>query len=263
MTSLYTDKLHEEVYGDGELIVMLHGWAMHTGVWRDFAQLLAVEHQVVCLDLPGHGLSASITPYTLESVVDAIYAQLPEQSCVLVGWSLGGNIALRLAEKYPQRIKSLVLIASNPHFVKTASWPGMRSRVLQEFADNLQKNCSQTLLRFTTLQVQGKEDAKSSLKQIKRAMGECALPEIEILMSGLSILQVIDQREILRDLKIPVLMIFAERDTLVPAAVAEQCRLLSKQIDLEIIPGAGHIPFITHRQQMLNILQGFIARKGD
>lgn len=87
--------------------------------------------------------------------------------------------------------------------------------------------------------MQGKEDAKSSLKQIKRAMGECALPEIEILMSGLSILQVIDQREILRDLKIPVLMIFAERDTLVPAAVAEQCQLLSKQIDLEIIPEQG------------------------
>ncbi|MEO1886516.1 MAG: pimeloyl-ACP methyl ester esterase BioH [Methyloprofundus sp.] len=263
MTALYTDKLHKEVYGDGEPIVMLHGWAMHTGIWRDFAQLLAVKHQVVCLDLPGHGLSANLTPYTLEAVVDAIYAQLPEQASVLVGWSLGGNLALRLAEKYPERIRSLVLVASNPHFIKTESWPGMHPQVLQVFTDNLQRNCSQTLLRFMSLQVQGKADAKSSLRQIKRAMCECATPNIEALMSGLDILKSTDQREILRVLKIPLLMIFAEQDTLVPATVAEQCRLLSKQIDLKIIPGAGHIPFITHRQQMLSLMQDFIARKDD
>ena len=263
MTTLDKNKLHKEVYGQGEPIVMLHGWAMHTGVWRDFARLLAAEHQVVCLDLPGHGLSANMTPYTLEAVVDAIYAQLPEQVCVLVGWSLGGNIALRLAEKYPQRIKSLVLIASNPHFIKTDSWSGMDARLLQEFANNLQKNAMQTLLRFMSIQVQGKPDAKSSLKQIKQAMCECATPEIEALMGGLAILQSIDQRQALRSLKVPVLMIFAERDTLVPVSVAKQCQLLSSCIDVKMISGARHIPFITDPQQLLMLIQDFILCKGD
>ena len=75
-------ELHQEIYGQGEPVVMLHVWAMHTGIWREFAQALASWHQVMCLDLPGHGLSVNISPYTLESIVDAVYAQLPELSSI-------------------------------------------------------------------------------------------------------------------------------------------------------------------------------------
>ena len=154
MTALHKDKLHKEVYGLGEPVVMLHGWAMHTGVWRDFAQQIAEQHQVICMDLPGHGLSTSVSPYTLESVVDAIVKELPEQASVIVGWSLGGNIALRLAEKYPQRVKSLVLIASNPHYIKTESWPGMDAQVFKQCASNFKNNSAQTLLLFMSLHIQ-------------------------------------------------------------------------------------------------------------
>ncbi len=255
--------LHQEVYGHGDPVVMLHGWAMHTGVWRDFAQLLAAEHQVICLDLPGHGLSTSIAPYTLDAVVNAIYKQLPEQGVALVGWSLGGNIALRLAEKYPQCVKSLLLIATNPHFLETDSWPGMSPQLVQEFASNLQKNCMQTLMRFLSLQVQGKPDTKSSLKQIKRAMQECALPEAEALMGGLNVLKTIDQRKTLSNLNKPVLMILGELDTLVPESVGRQCQLLSPQIDLKIIPGAGHIPFITDQKRLLTLMQEFMLRNSS
>ena len=256
-------ELHQEIYGQGEPVVMLHGWAMHTGVWREFSQALAARHQVVCLDLPGHGLSADISPYTLESVVDAVYAQLPEQACVLVGWSLGGNIALRLAEKYPQRVKAVVLIASNPHFMQSKSWPGMPAQLLQEFVANLQNNCRQTLLRFMSLQVQGRPDVRASLKQIKRAMQECAAPETEVLLAALQVLQTVDQRETLRSLNLPVLMIFAGQDTLVPVSVGEACQLLSPQLELHIIPDAGHLPFISDQKHLLDLLLDFILRNYD
>ncbi len=263
MTVLHKDKLYKEVYGQGEPVIMLHGWAMHTGVWRTFAKALATNRQVVCLDLPGHGLSANVRPYTLESIVDAVCAELPEHACVLVGWSLGGNVALRLAEKYPHRIKSLVLIASNPHFIKADSWLGMDSQMLKEFANNLQKNCAQTILRFMNLQVQGMLEAKTSLKEIKIAMQECAFPVPEVLMGGLEILQTVDQRKALSSLKIPVLMILGEQDTLVPVLVGEQCQAQQPRIDLKIIAGAGHIPFITDHNQMLTLIQDFLQRGDD
>ena len=252
--------LHKEIYGQGELVVMLHGWAMHTGVWRNFARALAENRQVLCLDLPGHGSSASIQPYTLDAIVDAVYAELPEQTCVVVGWSLGGNVALRLAEKYPHRIKSVVLIASNPRFVKTPVWPGIDIKILEEFASNLRKNCTQTLLRFMSLQIQGKPDAKSSLKQIKMAMQECAVPEQEVLMAGLSVLRTVDQVQVLKNTRCPVLMILGEQDTLVPMAVGEYCQALQSQIIIKIITGAGHIPFITDQQQVLALMQDFLLR---
>ncbi|GFO72005.1 pimeloyl-[acyl-carrier protein] methyl ester esterase [Bathymodiolus japonicus methanotrophic gill symbiont] len=255
-------ELHQEIYGQGEPVVMLHGWAMHTGIWREFAQALAVCRQVICLDLPGHGLSKNISPYTLESVVDAVSAQLPGQASVLVGWSLGGNVALRLAEKYPQRVKAVVLIASNPHFVQTESWPGMPAQLLQEFAANIQKNARQTLLRFMSLQVQDRADVRASLKQIKRAMQECAAPDPEILLAALQVLQTVDQREMLRSLNLPVLMVFAGQDSLVPVSAVEACRLLSEKVELKIIPGAGHLPFISDQKQLLFLLEGFILRSG-
>lgn len=259
MTALYKKKLHKEVYGQGDPVVMLHGWAMHSGVWREFAQALATEHQVVCLDLPGHGLSANMTPYTLESVVDAIHAQLPEQASVLLGWSLGGNIALRLAEKYPRKIKSLVLIACNPHFLKTESWPGVHPQILNEFAKNLQHKPVSTLLRFMSLQLQGGQGAKSVLKQIKAALQACPMPEPAVLVAGLAVLQTIDQRETLSRLKLPILMILGGQDSLVPESVGEACQLLQAQADVQIIPGAGHIPFITEQKQVLALLQDFMS----
>ncbi len=252
--------LYKEVFGLGKPVVMLHGWAMHTGVWRTFAQALAENSQVVCLDLPGHGLSDNIEPYTLESLVDEIAKELPEQTCTLVGWSLGGNIALRLAEKYPQRIKSLVLLASNPAFLKTESWPGVEHQVLDEFTTNLQKDSAQTLLRFMSLQVKGRPDAKSSIKKIKMAMQECDLPTPEVLLSALGILQATDQRTALSRLNLPVMMILGEQDTLMPVLVGEHCKVIQPRLDLKIITDAGHAPFITHQQQLVTYIQDFMQR---
>lgn len=255
--------LHKEVYGQGAPIVMLHGWAMHTGVWRDFAQALAEQQQVVCLDLPGHGLSESISPYNLESVVDAIYTELPAQASVLVGWSLGGNIALRLAERYPQRIKAIVLIASNPHFVKTGSWPGLNLKVLKQFVQEMQNNSTSTLLRFLSVQVRGCADAKLFLKKIKRAMQECAPPTSVVLMGGLDILLEVDQRKALSKIDVPVQLILGEQDTLVPVEVGEQFRLLLPAIELHIIAGAGHIPFVTEQAQVLGRVREFMLRHDE
>ncbi len=252
--------MHKEVFGVGRPVVMLHGWAMHTGVWRTFAQALAANRQVVCLDLPGHGLSISVEPYILESIVDIIAKELPEQECDIVGWSLGGNIALRLAEKYPQRVNSLVLIACNPVFLKTDSWPGVSSEILKEFANNLQKNSAQTVLRFMALQVQGRPEAKSSLKQIKVAMQECQLPTLNVLRKGLEILQFANQRKALGELKMPVLMILGEHDTLVPVLVAEHSQAVQPLLKIEVIAGAGHVPFITHQKQLLAVILCFMQR---
>lgn len=252
--------LHKEVYGEGAPIVMLHGWAMHTGVWRTFALALAEHRQVICIDLPGHGLSGSVTPYTLGSLADAVVAELPDQSCILVGWSLGGNIALRLAEKYPKCVKSLILITSNPHFVKTASWPGMNAQVLQQFAANIQQNTASTLLRFMGLQVRGHPEAKALLKKMRATVQECVSPMPEVLELGLQVLQNLDQRVALSNLDIPVQLIFGEQDSLVPVAVAESCRLLKPDLDVQQIAGTGHAPFITDQRQVLERMQEFILR---
>jgi pimeloyl-[acyl-carrier protein] methyl ester esterase len=70
-------KIHLETFGQGKPIVLVHGWAMHTGIWREFAKQLAQNYRVTCIDLPGHGFSEAIDPFTLERIGDELVKIIP------------------------------------------------------------------------------------------------------------------------------------------------------------------------------------------
>ncbi|MDO9423319.1 MAG: alpha/beta fold hydrolase, partial [Methylobacter sp.] len=114
--------IHLETFGKGKSIVLVHGWAMHTGIWREFARQLARNYQVICVDLPGHGQSEAIDPFTLERISAELVKVIPESSCWL-GWSFGATVVLDIAARYPERVSALVFLAGNPSFVgATPSW---------------------------------------------------------------------------------------------------------------------------------------------
>ncbi|MFI3219142.1 MAG: alpha/beta fold hydrolase, partial [Methylococcales bacterium] len=90
-------KLYSETYGSGKPITLVHGWAMHSGIWRDFSQSLAEHYQVTCIDLPAHGRSDRLDQFNLENVSDALVNALPNQPSCWLGWSLGATIVLDIA----------------------------------------------------------------------------------------------------------------------------------------------------------------------
>ena len=56
--------IHYTRVGTGKTIILIHGWAMHSGIWQTFAEQLAQHYKVLCIDLPGHGYSEKITPFS-------------------------------------------------------------------------------------------------------------------------------------------------------------------------------------------------------
>jgi len=252
--------LYTETFGQGRSVLMLHGWAMHTGMWRDFSEEIAKKNRVICVDLPGHGRSPSAEVGGLDRWAEKVLAVMPKEPCDIVAWSLGGNIALYLAERHPDRVKSLILIASNPHFLQEGAWQGVSKQLLEEFSNNLQRNVNVTLTRFISLQVKGLGDAKAMLKQVRAQMQECKVPEFKDLMLGLNILQTTDSRSALKKVTCPVLLVLGDNDTLVPVSVAASCQLLQPELEVQCIEGAGHMPFITHKQQVLALVQSFFKR---
>jgi pimeloyl-[acyl-carrier protein] methyl ester esterase len=87
--------LHVVSSGHGPPLALLHGWAMHSGIWGGLAAQLAERHRVHAVDLPGHGFSAPVPSFTIDGVVrllDAAFAA-ERSPIVVVGWSLGGLIA--------------------------------------------------------------------------------------------------------------------------------------------------------------------------
>jgi pimeloyl-[acyl-carrier protein] methyl ester esterase len=269
--------IHLETFGQGKPIMLVHGWAMHTGIWREFARQLALNYQVICVDLPGHGHSEAIDPFTLERISAELVKIIPPRpfekgpgGICWLGWSLGATIVLDIAARYPERVSALVLLAGNPSFAVGATgrsaetqteWPGMDARLLDDFAGHLHKNCQVTLLRFLSLQVNGMPDSKNLLKVLKEAVFECAAPDQATLQGGLNILEQADMRPVLAGLKIPVSVILGGLDTLVPVAVGEKMQQLLPSLELNIIDRAGHVPFLSHSRETLAIISRFMDQR--
>ncbi len=251
-------KIHQQSFGKGKPIVLVHGWAMHSGIWRDFAGQLAKNYQVTCIDLPGHGRSEKIDSFTLERIGDALINSVSDESSCWLGWSLGATVVLDIANRFPERVNSMVLLAGNPSFTQSAQWPGMNVGLLDAFADKLNEDCQATLLRFLSLQVNNLPDYKTLLRTLKSAVLECNAPDNETLQGGLDILKHTDLRHALSDTSVPVSVILGTWDTLVPVSAGQNMQKLAPEITLNIIDKAGHVPFLSHPQEVLAVISRFM-----
>lgn len=256
-------KIHQQTYGRGKSIVMVHGWAMHSGIWRDFAQQLAQDYQVTCIDLPGHGRSEKIDSFTLDRVSESLVNAVPIESSCWLGWSLGATVVLDLAKRYPERVNSLILLAGNPAFIQSEHWPGMNAAMLDAFADKLNEDCQTTLLRFLSLQVNNLPEYKSMLKTLKSVVMECNVPDRETLQGGLEVLKHADLRSALSAAGVPVSIILGTRDTLVPVKAGQSMQELAPAISLNVIDKAGHVPFLSHSPELMAIISQFIDNNGS
>ena len=252
MTRLFT-----ETYGTGEPLVLVHGWAMHSGVWHDFARSLAERYKVICVDLPGHGRSASIA-FIHDQIVDDLSETIPDEPCCWLGWSMGASIVLEMARKYPQRITSLVLLAGNPCFIAQQDWPGISAQYLELFQMGVHKHPQETMARFLALEVQGVPNARSLLRKLKSTLAVYAMPDKQTLLGGLDILRHADLRQTFAQLNVPVLVCLGENDVLVPAAAGKSIQNLSPEAEIFIVQNAGHVVFLSHELEVVNRMFDFI-----
>ncbi len=251
-------KLHVETTGDGPALVLLHGWGLNSGVWSGLIEALAERYRLVRIDLPGHGHSAMRTDgYTIDTLANAIAPHLPEDSTVL-GWSLGGLIALRLAlggTAGKAAIRRLILVGTSPQFTADTHWPhAMAPAVLEDFSQQLLADHAGTIRRFLALQALGCADSRRILAELKNAIAAAPPPDPEALAGGLAVLRTTSLLAHLPALRLPVTLIHGEHDTLAPITAARATAALLPGARLHEIAGAGHAPFISHADIFLRLL---------
>lgn len=243
--------LHVKTIGEGPNLVMLHGWAMHSGIWSSVQAQLSYKFRLHLIDLPGHGYSADVPAASLEEMVEMISAVLPPTS-ILCGWSLGGQIAIKLALRLPEQIDKLILVATTPSFIKRDYWQwGMDEATVQLFMNNLEKQYIQTINRFFTLQMKGSSDSSTTLMQLRNNFFGSLKPNEQSLKVGLQILLTTDLREAVGKLTLPVLLIHGRNDVITDCGAAEWMHQQLVDSKLDLYQRCGHAPFLSYPNQFV------------
>ena len=253
-------KLYVQHLGSGPDVVLLHGWGLHSGVFTRLAEHLASRFRISLIDMPGHGRSPPPRqPFDLLQLTEVVAAAAPYRATWL-GWSLGGMVAAQLALTASDRVEKLILVNSSPRFVAAADWPyAMDPAVLTGFAQALEDDYHATLERFLSLQIAvGSVEARDNLRQLREMLQQYPTPSTQALRDGLAILRSADLRSKFSALNSPTLLILGDRDRLVPPTVAPAVKALAPEISIELIKGAGHVPFLSHQRLFLDAVSAFL-----
>ncbi len=109
--------LHYKSYGDGMPLIMLHGSMQNTSVFKNQVTFFKDKYRVITVDSRGHGQSSygskRLSIDVMSDDILAVMDTLQMEDAILLGFSDGGNIALKMASKAPTRVSALVVIGAN------------------------------------------------------------------------------------------------------------------------------------------------------
>jgi malonyl-CoA O-methyltransferase len=244
-------------------LVLLHGWGSDREIWRRLLAQLRPWANVTLVDLPGCApVSGDSGAPALAELVAALSARAPE-SAVLLGWSLGGQLALEMAAREPGRVAAVVTLCSNPRFVASGDWPGMPAADFDRFEAGYGESASNTLRRFDSLQAGGADRPTALLRELRATRNGAAAAGLQ---AGLEWLRQLDQRQLLSRLRTPQLHLLAGRDALVPAAALRTA--LSRLTDggdraeIDVLPEATHLAPLDSADAVAARTRDFLAGRG-
>ncbi len=230
---------------DGPAVLMLHGFGASLHTWDDWAAGLEDRFRVIRLDLPGFALtgpdpSGDYTDARGVAVLAALLNALGVEGAAVVGNSLGGRLAWRLALAHPERVTRLVLVAPDGFA------PPGRAYGQAEGAPPLMRllpfALPRAMLRDTMAASYG-DPSRLPADELDRAHDLMRAPGVRHAMLARMEQRVIDDpRPLLDRLEMPVLLLWGERDRMIPASHARDwLAVLPRAAHVEL-PGLGHVP---------------------
>lgn len=239
--------LHYRIEGQGPPLVLLHGTGSMLQTWDNWTSLLKEHFRIIRFDLPGFGLTGpnperdySMGFYT--SVLHELTDSLSLDSFFLAGNSLGGQIAWEYAIDHPNKVRKLVLLA--PAGIKSKAKSTLVFKLAKyETLSTLLQNFGTRFFVQKTL-----NDIYADPSRINTEMA--TIYHVAALRSGnrrafmdrLAAPLNENRVERLTELKMPVLLMWGDRDVLVPHTLAPRFQKLISNSELKIYPGVGHIP---------------------
>ena len=244
-------------------MVLVHGWAMSSAAFAPVVEPLTAGARVITLDLRGHGASTTgggqdlvSHAHDLERAFDA----LDLRDAVLVGWSMGGQIALEAWPVLAGRVAGLALVGVTPRFTSAPDWAhGLLPASVEALAARLRHRFQPTLRRFFDAMFTPDELPEPERRALADAvLGESTLTPATAL-AGLEALLAADQRPRLEVVRAPTLLVHGERDAICLPAASDWLERQLPSARRCLLPGLGHAPQLSRPAVVAELVLRFAA----
>jgi pimeloyl-ACP methyl ester carboxylesterase len=268
--SLHGHRVSYRTAGRGPVLLLLHGVTNSSQTWESVAPLLSRRFTLIAPDLLGHGESA--TPrgdYSLgahASGVRDLLTALGHDRVTVIGHSLGGGIAMQFAYQFPERCERLVLVSSGGlgrevHFLlRAAALPGA-DLVLPLLTSGHLLGLGRgvgSVLRLAHLAPSGDVDVLArGIASLRHAGSRQAFLHTvrAVIDPGGQRVSAHDRLELAA--LIPTLIVWGERDSIIPAAHGHAAHAAMPGSQLALFPGAGHMPHNADPERVARVLTDF------
>lgn len=235
-----TGTLHYRDAGDGEPIVLVHGFPLDGQIWERVAPLLADKCRVITPDLPGFGKSFATGSFTMDSLADVLVElldQLKIDRATFAGLSMGGYVLQALVRSHPGRVGKLIFVDTRANaddekgragrdamiaLVKEKGTPGVVDQMLPK------------MLSPATFAAQ--PDVVARQREIM-----LACPPATIANACAAMRDRLDFTPLLPTLECPLQVIVGEHDAIAPPEVSRAIVAAAKGARLDVIEAAGHM----------------------
>jgi pimeloyl-ACP methyl ester carboxylesterase len=257
--------------GSGPVLLLIHGMGGTFENWQSVIEPLARQHTVIAPDLPGHGASApGAGDYSIGALAaglrDLLIA-LGHDRATLVGHSLGGGIAMQFSYQFPEMTERLVLVSSGglgpevSPVLRAAALPGA-DLFIAATAGTGGRAVSAVARGLAAVGLRPNPD----VAEVARGYASLADPDrrAAFLATLRSVIGTGGQRVHAGDRLylaegMPVLIIWGERDPIIPRHHGESAHEAIPGSCLEIFDGVGHLPQIEMPERFIAVLERFIA----
>ena len=257
-------QLYYEEHGEGDPLLCVMGLASDTLAWLPQVQAFGARHRTVIFDNRDVGRSSRAEGgYEIADMAKdalALADELGLDTFDLLGLSMGGAIAQELALAAPERVRTLTLAVS---WAATGAWGRRHGELWKARVKHMTREQRVDELLLLTMSEEWFED-ESSVEWLRGVMLEHPNPqEPEAFERQLTASRRHDARDRLGDLSLPVHVIGAERDVLIPVWKSKELAELIPGAKLTVVPKAAHGMNVERREEFNDAVLGFIAENGS
>lgn len=250
------------VAGNGKTMMLIHGFIEEGSMWDEVVKALKKKYRFIVPDLPGFGKSEiknQKSEISMELYSDFLFEILKQEkvkSLIMLGHSMGGYVTLHFAEKHGSILSGLGLINSHC-FADTDSKKENRKKGIE----HMRKYGTKTFVRELYLSIFHDSFKKKNLPLINSLIEKAQLFSFEAVTgANAAMMNRKEKSEVLKNLKVPVLLISGKEDETVPLEFTLKQASFANVTDFYLFKNSKHMTVFEHKKEVIKIIDKFCSR---